>query len=323
MENNLERNQPLSKVVGGKPEQSEKLFKENRGNFEFQEALRFEREKTPEEMAVIKSIFEFMPEFVKAYDGQPIAGMRPEHIHFIDPEKMPEEKKMELKKNNELTKGRYHVGWCEIEIFSEGITIWDAHNTAHELIHMNSFLSATGGKHGDIGELRRLGFTIFAKTSTENHFKFYFDQTNEAVAEELANRFDQKYFGSIKELKLIYQLREEKREKLRKKGKTDEAENFQLGMRTSRLENGEYESTIIEYHSSRVDERQKLKKLVSEIYQKNKDNYASEEDVFNVFAKVIFTGKLTEVAKLIEKTYGKGNFRKLAEDTTTSFEPNK
>ena len=55
--------------------------------------------------------------------------------------------------------------------------------------------------------------------------------------------------------------------------------------------------------------------IIKEIYMGNRENFESEDDIFNLFAKAVMSGELLPVARLIEKTYGKGSFRKLGQET--------
>lgn len=55
-----------------------------------------------------------------------------------------------------------------------------------------------------------------------------------------------------------------------------------------------------------------LDMLVSGIYEKNKDDFKSEEDVLNVFIKAHFTGRLLPMSRLIKNTFGKEVFEKVA-----------
>jgi hypothetical protein len=74
-------------------------------------------------------------------------------------------------------------------------------------------------------------------------------------------------------------------------------------------ESGDYQLVTYPYHQ----ERQQLNQLVDELYKKNSDSFASREQVFHVFAEATMRGALLPVARLIEKSFGKGSFRKLAE----------
>jgi len=62
-------------------------------------------------------------------------------------------------------------------------------------------------------------------------------------------------------------------------------------------------------------EREVLLEITNEIYEKSPGKFNSDEDVFNVFASSVMTGKLKEVARLIEGARGKGSFRELGKIT--------
>ena len=52
--------------------------------------------------------------------------------------------------------------------------------------------------------------------------------------------------------------------------------------------------------------------LLEEICKKNPE-FSSTDQVFDIFAKAVMTGKLLKVARLIEKTFGMGSFREIGE----------
>lgn len=62
-------------------------------------------------------------------------------------------------------------------------------------------------------------------------------------------------------------------------------------------------------------------KLVDDIYNKNKDKFNSPKDVLLLFVKAAFTGRITEIGKLVESSFGKGSFRELGEKTFLEFKP--
>ena len=59
--------------------------------------------------------------------------------------------------------------------------------------------------------------------------------------------------------------------------------------------------------------------LIGEIYVKNSESFSSEEDVFKMFAEAVMTGRLLKVARIIEKTFGKGSFRQFGIDTSVTM----
>ena len=60
--------------------------------------------------------------------------------------------------------------------------------------------------------------------------------------------------------------------------------------------------------------------LVMRLYRKNNNRFASEEELWNVFLEAKFTGKLLNLARLIEKTEGKDTFRLIGEQSNISQE---
>lgn len=56
-----------------------------------------------------------------------------------------------------------------------------------------------------------------------------------------------------------------------------------------------------------------LNMMVSGIYEKNKDNFKSEDEVLNIFIKAHFTGQILAMSRLIKNTFGKEAFKKVAE----------
>jgi hypothetical protein len=70
---------------------------------------------------------------------------------------------------------------------------------------------------------------------------------------------------------------------------------------------------ILDKNSAYSTERQKLNELTRVLYERNKELFSSEESVMSLLADAIFTGKILEFARILEKTFGKGSFRELGE----------
>lgn len=56
------------------------------------------------------------------------------------------------------------------------------------------------------------------------------------------------------------------------------------------------------------------------LYRENTDRFKSVEEVWEIFFQAKFTGRLLSLARLIEKTHGKGRFRTLGEVSNESIE---
>lgn len=62
---------------------------------------------------------------------------------------------------------------------------------------------------------------------------------------------------------------------------------------------------------SRAVEQERGMELVDEIYKFNRASFKNKEEIIDLFIEAQVTGKLMRVGRLIEKTFGKGSFRKL------------
>lgn len=191
-----------------------------------------------------------------------------------------------------------------------------AETIVHDLMHFSSFtsLSLVGGELPEVAPppilagdkallVRRIGLNIFNEANTR---RFLLD-FEEAVIEELTKRFDARYFDQTASVSEEYA----DREKIRSRVTHPEEIAAVL---TRQLENGEWQSEITGYAYKK--QRDRLNVLVKEIYERNPGHFSSTEEVFKVFAEAVLSGRLLELAHLIDQTFGKGAFRKLAFETS-------
>jgi hypothetical protein len=301
------RESGFSKVVGATPEEEKEILEKVKKIFKDQPVESFEKEKSPEEFEIIKSTLEKMPEFVERYGGAPVP-LRPEHIHILDVGQLDEERKKEMEKSKEG--GFYLPNHQSIGIFSHESKLKEAERIVHEALHFNSFQSGTLKKPEGLSALRRIGVRVFSEDNKE----IYFYDIDEAVIAELERRFDQEYFESISPLAEEIERRKEFVADHLKRYPEDAEDVKEIALvQTKRLESGLCKTTVETYPYP--DEREKLNRIIDDIYQRNKDKFSSKEDVFNIFARAVLTGRLLKVARLIEQTFGKGSFRKIAEET--------
>jgi hypothetical protein len=78
-------------------------------------------------------------------------------------------------------------------------------------------------------------------------------------------------------------------------------------------EGGLWETEVIRYPYP--DERDELNRLIAELFEKNRDDFIDSEQVFQLFVHAVLQGRLLPLARLVEKTFGRGSFRRLAETT--------
>jgi hypothetical protein len=289
----------------------------------------YEVAKSPEWIEALKQINSFLREFVSGYGGE-FVDVPAENIHVIDRRDLPSS----IGDKAQEFGGLYSPESQAIFIFvdSSYSNLKAAIRVVHELLHFNSFQSLQDASRGkkfhlerdgdDEEELiilgpRRIGFEIFS----EKKNKVFFYNLNEAITEELIKRFDKRYFGRLALTKKEYEERELRRSEIAGK----------------HLEDGDHEITADDLAVARdfeikdgppiklregygySEERGKLNALIGEIYVKNSESFSSEEDVFKIFAEAVMTGRLLKVARMIEKTFGKGSFRQLGVDTSADM----
>ena len=309
-----EKESGIKRVPNVSPEEEKEILEGFRGLLEDQPFFGAEKEKTTEEKEAIRQIINFFPEFIGKYGGKPL-NISPEVIHIIDESKLSNKDKELIKEDA----GYYRFDIQKIMVLPQESKLKFLKVIVHELMHLQAFTSLSLKEkdiEGDVEPInavnrkfmaRRIGFGIFDKTNRSRYFRYI----DEAVIEELTKRFDSNCFASIPYLTNEIKERSEFRQAVSEKNK-EEADDIQ-SLVLKQMENGMREITYYGYSYSK--ERQKLRSLIKEIYEKNKDDFSSEEDVFDLFAKATMTGRLLPIARLIEKTYGKGSFRKLGEDT--------
>ena len=175
-----------------------------------------------------------------------------------------------------------------------------AANMFHEFMHLYSFQRM---RYTDvlITEetqnifLDRNGLMIANQEDPQN---YKFKKLNEAITQKLTFNF----LNSIHDNPLFKEEFDPIEENFPERAKN--------GYLRARVNNGEIEYGIAETY---LDEVKELDALVQDIYENNIADFASSEEVFDVFAKAYFSGNILELANLIEKTKGKGSFRQLAE----------
>ena len=289
----------ISKIIGGTEEErkeAEKLF----GNA-FREQRMFksiEHEKTPDELKLLLAVDNLTSEIAKNYGAKEPASVLPDNVHIVDKEILKklflDEFKMEAKKN---LSGFFSMRSQAVFVI-EGQNINELlYLVAHEMYHFKGYGSFQVKKSPE-GEARyaqrRGGWGIVMPKRKQNAFQ----DMDEAVTDMLT-------------AKTI-------------SGIVDQVDNIGISKEIAdEIKNKYQEDPEAAYYLGYVFEKERLWDLLTEIYRKNKDRFENIDDVFDLFAKTIFTGKLINVARLIEKTFGKGSFRKIGEDGLPKTETEK
>jgi len=285
--------------------------------FKNQEPQSYERDKTPEEQAIISAVLRYLPEFIEEHGGTPVAQMGEDVIHVLDQTKLTKQEQEELAADGVAGGYLFHQ--------QQAMVVPDAHSRlktaeriVHELMHFESFVSlevpssqlSPRDQHGTTLRVketelfpRRIGLSIFDKT----HAMRFFRDIDEAVIEELTIRFDRRYFPRIPVLQEEIVSRE------RFKTLVGEASEEVLSCITRQENDGTWTTTVHEYAYGEL--RQNLWSLIDQLHQRNPDLFTSREEIFTIFAKAVLTGRLMQLARLVENTFGEGSFRTLGQTT--------
>mgnify|MGYP001038381925 CR=1 FL=1 len=168
----------------------------------------------------------------------------------------------------------------------------------HELMHLFSFQRNVllGGDGDDWPMIRpeRFGLVVYPQSDPEPR---YFMCINESITVELTSRF----WGSVRSSELF------RNDFWRLKEAYGPTKGYCfLVMARNKDGNLEPKRGIaypVEYGKTKV--------TIKEMYERNKDNFRSPDEVMDLFIKAYFSGKILPIARLIERTYGKGYFRKI------------
>lgn len=306
-EEELKRESGVQRFVGFTSEEEKNFSEHFRKLFEDQKDpeitfKKYEREKTEEEKLMFAAILEKLPEFIKKYGGNPLS-ITLDHVHILDIEKMDDKYKEKVK-----GKGACYLARQELMyVIDYRNDLENAHNLVHELIHFNSFQSIEGKNIGDkkVYNSRRVGLEVFNKVKDVT----FFSDMNEAITEELHKRFDREYFEST------HGISDEVRERNSiKKYAGEKGEDISM---VSLSDGGSGETTFRVKYYDYQKERERWNALIDNLFDENKDQFSSREEVFEVFARAAMSGNLLPLARLLKKTYPKTKnlLRKLGELT--------
>lgn len=302
---------------------------------QFNEQTKSKAEKKhPRELDdAIPVINNFMKDFLGQY-GLDAVNIPAECVHIFDWSKLTEEQTQILKKRFQKTAAFYDSERQAILMlldYENDKKLVFFQTLVHEMFHINSFVSYTrfnnqaNGydiklteriKNNEIKEIflkkRRIGFSVCRPEGTD-----YFNNLNEAITAELTIKFDWKYFSQLPQVAEEYKRRQDfLDEEISASGtKLDLDEIKRRLASTEEKQQTDGSWTFTFNNCPYIKEMKELNKLIDDLLEKNKSEFSSKEEIFNLFVVAAMTGKLLPVARLIEKTYGKGSFRELGEKT--------
>ncbi len=306
----------INRIVTKNKEDEEQICATLEEKFKNQEWYDFERDKTPKEVATFEQINTHMQDFVERF-GATYKPVTMDNVHIMDAQKIPHEMWSSLKTDDGiLINGEFFSEVQSMFIVGPSIKNEDllgyAHIYVHELLHLQSFNSFEVNEIDQDGaklKPRRSGFTVYSHKE-EEHIRCFFSDMNEAMTQELTRRFVEEFFPDIAELEDDIASHKELFPHLAAVDQMTET-----WFMTQRKKRHGMSKTQWGKGNVYAPERQKLHKTIAEIYQKNSDQFANENDVFQVFAQSYFSGNVLPIARLIRKTYGKDALRTHAQHT--------
>lgn len=289
MESFNERQSGVSKVIASSERNKDDILKFFKEQFDNQVPANWESLKTRDDLRTGEIVLSEMNDFVKLYGGY-MPPVTKEHLHSVS----------EIDRDVHAPAIKGGAGYLPeyqriyvVESYGNS-NFLKGHVLAHELLHFSSFQSYVTQELHDVVAItpRRRGLEMINSDNTGG----FFGKLDEAVIEELAITFTNKYLT--------------KNEWLRK----DFENHTGYSNGIFEIERGENGDSVFVSHAYEK-ERVSLRHLVNDLFERNKDKFSVPDEVFLLFAKGALTGKVLELARLIENTYGKGWFRKIGEMT--------
>jgi hypothetical protein len=152
-------------------------------------------------------------------------------------------------------------------------------------------------------ELYRLGFIV----NSHNRRDRYFQNINEAITEKLSKQF---YNYELKSTPL-FQAEIEDAERLREHSLAA-AKNLAETEDAIDIFQADFNNHTFECFSY-LEQRRALDELIDKLFFKNREEFRSRKQISDMFVKAMLGGNILPIGKLIDRTFGKGTFRKIGE----------
>lgn len=246
-----------------------------------------EREKTPEEIEIINFVNNATNKLLADYGIEPFDAPL-KNVHIIEEQDW---------KDKHL--GAFHkVLYQGIEIREYSQKIVMASELFHEMLHFKSYNSV------ELKNEKIKSFRTGLKTHTRPEGEPIFVFLNEAVVSELQKRF----VATLDDNPLFKDEIERTKATIAKSKTLQEMEGLYYAK-----ENQDSKTYTTADSESYKEQRGISMLLMEKIRQKNSENFANTEEVFNVFVKGLFSPNLLDIGKLIDKSFGIGTYRKIAD----------
>lgn len=272
---------------------------------EFIKTIFFERPKSPEELEIIGLANEETNKLRKKF-GLSELNISPKNIYLV-PYNAPWPKNYEKSDSYYVAPGQFSVvREPSVEQLRDSRLIL-AENVLHEMLHFKLYNSLKKLENYPMYKPYRVGLEIYERDDSS---RSYFGNLDEAITEELTIRLLSKVVKHPLFKKDLEQTKKAKELFVNKK--TENGESLVRGSEFY-IYFDEENSMLQAAHYTKERERKSLNKLIEKIYQKNIDKFKSKDEVFYLFVQAVVTGRIIGLGRVIDNTFGKGTFRKIAE----------
>lgn len=261
----------------------------------------WERVKSPEEVATLELILGHLREFLAEFGGTWVP-LTVSHCHFVARRRYTQ-LVTHWGTGTKNERGMWVPGAQVLMVAVGKQVLQNWLCCVHEILHTQSFQSVSVFRSGPV--MRRTGLSLYSPRQKRDYFRYF----TEAITEELVIRFDRKYFPIIPGLSVLVTERDEFRGQV-----THEAEEI-ASYRTYRSRCCLWRTDVQHYHYRQ--ERGFLWETIGRICGALREcgERRDSEEVFRMFVCAAYSGRLLPLARLIERTLGRGSFRALAEET--------
>jgi len=308
----------IDKIVARSPEEKKEAEEYFAENFSEQKSERVkEIKKSEEQIKIINFINDETNKLLESY-GVEKFDVGPENIHILSKEDF----KFFFSKPNEKRSGYgfYHPLSQTVVIDQSKIYPKTAftHILFHELLHFKSHqIASATGENDNKYDLQQRGVGTFL-----NNGKDYFANLDEALIEELTIANQKNVINSHPDFKKDSDILDEYVEQKKKEGKDINKDEI-MSVRKVITYSPDNKKEFIKFKRRKAlyaREREIYNNLIDKIYAKNKDHFKNREEVFNIFAKSVFTGDIVgekSWGRLIDKTFprsdGSSTLKELAQ----------
>jgi hypothetical protein len=311
----MENFSSFKRVVGAKSEDQERAILEGRSKVfsdqDFPELNRIEREKTPDEIAIIGMVNEATNKLLEKY-GVARFNLPADNIHVV-----PE------REWRDGLGSAFYVAVSQVVVTrEEPARIVFLKKVFHEMLHFKSYNAIQViDEEQQREDQYRVGVTVMTRDGKSQYFKYL----NEAITEELTKQCVTELFQN--ELFTEENIRTAEIIEMYPDARTADGsvlfddEVFYVNIEEvsgwnealGRLFGFARRKRIMAESFAYQEERKFLTMLVETLYQMNPGEFADKQEVFDLFAQAALTGNLLTIGKLVDRTLGLGTFRKIGE----------